>query len=127
MTDGRVAHRAKKKQLLRRRKHGRKRLYGSADRPRLIVYRSNRHIYVQLVNDIDRRTITGCSTLTPVLLEKVAKSSCKIEQAKLVGEHLSVLAGEKGIKCIAFDRNGRKYHGRVKALADAVRAGGLDF
>ncbi|NQT34598.1 50S ribosomal protein L18 [bacterium] len=127
MADRRVALRAKKKQLLRRKKHGRKRLYGSADRPRLVVYRSNRHIYVQLVNDIDRRTITGCSTLTPVLLDKLAKFSSKIEQAKLVGENISVLAKEKGISCIAFDRNGRKYHGRLKALADAVRAGGLDF
>lgn len=127
MTDRRVALRKKRKQLLRRRKHGRKRLYGSAERPRLVVYRSNRHIYVQLVDDLDRQTITGCSTLTPALLENIAKFPSKIEQAKLVGEHLAVLAKEKGISSVAFDRNGRKYHGRLKALADAARAGGLDF
>ena len=127
MTIKKVALRLKHERLERRRMHARKRMFGTPERPRLIVYRSNRHIYSQLRDDVSARTIAGCSTMTPALREAVAGASGKIEQARIVGEHLARLAKEKGIKVVAFDRNGRKYHGRVKALADGARAGGLEF
>ena len=127
MTIKKVALRLKHEKLERRRMHVRKRMFGMPERPRLIVYRSNRHIYSQLRDDVSARTIAGCSTMTPALREAVAGASSKIEQARIVGEHLARLAKEKGIKVVSFDRNGRKYHGRVKALADGARAGGLEF
>jgi len=91
----------------------------------MVVYRSNRHIYVQIVDDFNRRTITGCSSLTPVVREKLNGAQTKVDQAKVVGEHIALLAKGKGIEKVAFDRNGCKYHGRVKALVESARSGGL--
>ena len=125
MTDQRVALKHKQAMLRRRRKHIRKNLLGTPERPRLLVYRSNRHIFAQLRDYINDQTITGCSTLTPVLKKDVKKASTRIAKAELIGKHIAALAIERGINKIAFDRNGRKYHGRVKAVADGARAGGL--
>lgn len=127
MTDLRVAVQRKKETLARRKKRVRKKVFGIPERPRLNVFRSNKHIYAQLVNDVERNTLAGCSTLTPELKEKCASAASKVEQAKIVGEHLAEMAKEKGIVKVQFDRNGRRYHGRVKALADGARASGLQF
>ncbi|MDP8228881.1 MAG: 50S ribosomal protein L18 [Candidatus Electryoneaceae bacterium] len=115
------------KRLKRRKKRVRKFVFGIPERPRMTVYRSNRHIYVQIVNDVDHKTITGCSTLSPVIREKLADVTKSLERSKIVGEHIAELAKDIGIVQVVFDRNGRKYHGRVKALADGARAGGLKF
>ena len=127
MTDIRVAVQRKKQTLIRRKKRVRKKVFGSAERPRLNVFLSNRHIYAQLINDVEQNTIVGCSTMTPLLKEKCSSAVNKIEQAKRVGEHIAAMAKDKGIAQVQFDRNGRRYHGRVKALAEGARAGGLQF
>jgi len=113
--------------LHRRQKHIRKTLLGTPERPRMVVYRSNKHVFVQLRDDINERTITGCSSLTPGLRKELEITTNKIAQAELIGRNIAKLAMEKGIECVAFDRNGRKYHGRVKAVADGARAVGLKF
>jgi large subunit ribosomal protein L18 len=125
MTVQRVALRHKMEMLRRRKRHIGKKLLGTPERPRLLVYRSNRHIFAQLRDDINDKTIMGCSSLTPDLLKEVKKASGKIAKAELVGRRIASMAIEKGIKQVAFDRNGRMYHGRVKALAEGARAGGL--
>jgi len=122
-----VVTRRRKHRLERRHKHIKKVVLGTPERPRVVVFRSNLHIYAQLVDDMSRRTITGCSTLTPALKEKVATVKGKIGKAKLVGEQLAVLAKDRGITRICFDRNGCHYHGRVKALAEGIRSGGVEF
>jgi len=127
MTDIGVSVRKKLEGLVRRKKHVAKKLFGTDDRPRLVVYRSNSHIYAQIVNDLTHATITGCSSLSPSLREEVKLLKGKIDEAKRVGKEIAKLAKEKGIDKVAFDRGGRKYHGRVKALADGAREGGLQF
>lgn len=115
------------KRLNRRQKHVRKTVFGSADKPRLVVYRSNQHIYAQIVDDISHRTITGCSTLTPAVKERLKDVKNRFDQSKAVGEFIASLAKEHGITTVCFDRNGRRYHGRIKALAEGARSGGLIF
>ncbi len=127
MTDIRVAVRRKTSQLQRRRKHIKKSILGTPERPRMVVYRSNKHISVQIVDDLNHRTIAGCSTLSPAIKDKLSDAKTKIDRAKVVGEHIAALAKEKGVDKIFFDRNGRKYHGRIKSLADGARSGGLLF
>ena len=127
MTDSRVMMRRKLSRLQRRRKHIKKNILGIPERPRMVVYRSNKHISAQIVDDLNHRTITGCSTLSPGIKDKLSGAKTKIDSAKTVGEYIAVLAKEKGIERIFFDRNGRKYHGRIKALADSARSGGLLF
>jgi large subunit ribosomal protein L18 len=99
---------------------------GTADRPRLSVFRSLRHITAQVIDDAHGRTLASASTLETEL-EAQAKDMKKVEQAKLVGKTLAERAQQAGVKAVVFDRGGYKYHGRVKALAEASRAGGLDF
>ena len=112
---------AKVKQAARTRRHRRvrKRVNGTPERPRLAVYRSNRHIYAQLVDDTTSRTITQASDV-----DAKAKGDKK-ERAKAVGALLAERASEAGIKRVVFDRGGRLYHGRVAALAEGAREGGL--
>ena len=100
----------------------RKRLSGSAERPRMTVYRSNKQIYVQLVDDVTGQTLISASSKEK---EIASQKVNKIDQAKLVGKRLAEKAKEKGIKTVVFDRNGYLYHGRVKNLADAARESGL--
>ena len=100
----------------------RKRLSGSAERPRMSVYRSNKQIYVQLVDDISGQTLVSASSKEK---EIASQKVNKIDQAKLVGKRIAEIAKEKGIKTVVFDRNGYLYHGRVKNLADAARESGL--
>jgi len=111
---------------LRRKSRVRRKVSGSLERPRLSVFRSGRHIYGQIVIDVQGRTVIEASTLAKEL-EAELKAKNKIDQAKLVGKLLAKRALEKGIDKVVFDRNGFLYHGRVKALADAAREGGLKF
>ena len=107
----------------KRRKTGiRKGLFGSAEKPRLSVYRSSKHIYAQLINDFEGKTLASASTVQA----KIATGG-NVEAAKQVGTKIAEAAKAAGIEEIAFDRNGFKYHGRIKALADAAREGGLKF
>ena len=102
----------------------RKVVSGTGDQPRLTVFRSNKQIYAQIVNDLDGKTLVSASSRTP----EVSKSPmAKIEQAKIVGQLIAQRAKEAGIESVVFDRNGYLYHGRVKSLAEAAREGGLKF
>ena len=100
----------------------RKRLSGSGERPRMTVYRSNKQIYVQVVDDVTGQTLISASSKEK---EIASQKINKIEQAKLVGKRIAEKAKEKGIETVVFDRNGYLYHGRVKHLADAARESGL--
>jgi large subunit ribosomal protein L18 len=103
----------------------RKKIKGTAEKPRLAVFRSNKQIYVQVVDDLKGVTLlSACSKEKEVADNTGIK---KIEQAKLVGKILAAKCKEKGIENVVFDRSGYKYHGRVKSLADAAREGGLKF
>jgi large subunit ribosomal protein L18 len=102
----------------------RKRLSGTSERPRMTVYRSNKQIYVQLVDDVKGVTILSSSSKEKEIADQKVN---KIDQARLVGKRIAEIASEKGIKEVVFDRNGYLYHGRVKSLADAARENGLKF
>jgi large subunit ribosomal protein L18 len=104
----------------------RKNVVGTPERPRLNVFRSLRHIYAQVIDDDQGRTLVSASTVDPEV-EKQLKGKTKTEQASVVGKVLAERALDRDIKKVVFDRGGYKYHGRVKALADAAREGGLEF
>ncbi len=104
----------------------RKKIRGVGEMPRLNVYRSNKHIYAQLVLDTEGKTIVAASTLSKELKKEVLKLK-KVEAAKKVGELVGKLAKDKGVTSVVFDRSGYIYHGRVKALADGAREAGLKF
>lgn len=115
-------------QAQRRKKRVRSRILGTPERPRLSVFRSLKEMYAQLVDDLNARTITGLSTLSPAVREKLAgKKVSKTGRAKLVGRLIAEAAKSKGIEKVVFDRNRYVYHGRVKALAEGAREGGLKF
>lgn len=111
---------------LRRKYHVRKKAFGTPDRPRLSVFRSGRHIYVQITDDIAGATLVSASTRAKGLRDKVAYGGNK-KAAEIVGERIAKQALGVGIQCVCFDRNRYKFHGRVKALAEAARKGGLVF
>jgi len=104
----------------------RKGLSGTAERPRMTVYRSNKNITVQLIDDIKSETLVSFSSLDKEIVSK-AQGLSGVQQAELVGEQIGKKAIEKGITAVIFDRNGYLYHGRVKSLADAARNAGLKF
>jgi large subunit ribosomal protein L18 len=108
---------------LRRHKRVRRRIFGTAERPRLVVFRSNRGIAAQLVDDVEAKTLASASHIQ---LKKGFKGT-KTDQAAEVGKLLAAAATKAGIQTVVFDRAGYLYHGRVKALADAAREGGLRF
>jgi large subunit ribosomal protein L18 len=115
----------KKKQRRLRIKRGiRKNLKGTSERPRLTVFRSNSEIYAQIIDDISGNTLVSVSSIKPDF-DKKGKSRTEI--SALIGKSLSEKAKEAGIETVIFDRNGFLYHGRVKALADGAREGGLIF
>jgi large subunit ribosomal protein L18 len=118
----------KSRSIARARRHVRvrKSLSGSAQRPRLNVYKSLSAIYAQVIDDSAGRTLVSASTIDRDLREK-AKGLKKAEQAKLVGQTVAERAQSKGIQTVVFDRGGFRYVGRVKALADGAREGGLQF
>lgn len=102
----------------------RKIIKGTAERPRMTVFRSNKQIYVQLVDDLSGKTLAAASSQAKGIDDQ---SVAKVEQAKLVGALMAERAIEAGIQTVVFDRNGYLYHGRVKALAEAAREKGLKF
>ncbi len=103
----------------------RKKIKGTAEKPRMTVFRSNKQIYVQCIDDLKGHTLAAACSLEKEIAE-VAKNN-KMEQARLVGKKIAEICMQKGIKEVVFDRNGYLYHGRVKMLADAAREGGLKF
>ena len=117
-----------KKQQRRRRRHWRVRAksVGTADRPRLCVRRSNTNIAAMVIDDTKGHTLLSVSSLSKELREKLAHGG-NVAAAEAVGTRLAELARERGVSKVTFDRAGYKYHGRVKALAEAARAGGLKF
>ena len=117
---------AKELKRLKKKKALRARLSGTAEVPRLVVFRSNRHIYAQVVNDLDGRVIFGSTDLQEAVNGQLKKDSTKTEASVALGKSIAEKAKANGIKKVVFDRNGFKYHGRVKALADSVRAAGLE-
>jgi len=102
----------------------RKTVQGTAERPRMTVYRSNKQIYVQLVDDLSGKTLISASSRVK---EEEGTKNNKIEQAEKVGKLIAEKAKSAGIETVVFDRNGYLYHGRVKSLAEAARKGGLKF
>ena len=99
----------------------RSKISGTAERPRLTVFRSNKQIYAQVIDDTTGRTLAAASSL------KIEESASKKELAAKVGEQIAKSAQEAGVQVVVFDRNGYLYHGRIKELADAARNGGLKF
>jgi large subunit ribosomal protein L18 len=113
---------------LRARRHNRvrKKVEGSTERPRLSVFRSNEHIYAQVIDDTSGRTLAAASTVDKLLVNGLAGKT-KTEDAQAVGKAVAERALEVGITKVVFDRGGFRYHGRIKALADAAREAGLNF
>jgi large subunit ribosomal protein L18 len=103
----------------------RKKIFGTPDKPRLSVYRSNKHISVQIIDDVNGKTLLSVTSESKGITEN--SGITKKERAELVGKLIAEKAVEAGINNIAFDRNGYLYHGRVKSLAEAARSGGLKF
>lgn len=120
------SRKAKVLRRLRRHRRVRKKIFGSPERARLCVFRSLRHIYAQVIDDTRGRTLAAASTLTPSIREACRQAN-KTAAAALVGAELARRALAAGVKKVAFDRGGFAYHGRVKALAEAARKGGLEF
>ncbi|MEM9294361.1 MAG: 50S ribosomal protein L18 [Planctomycetota bacterium] len=107
---------------LRRRTGIRKRVFGTPERPRLTVFRSSKHMYAQVIDDHSGKTLAAASTIQA----KVEKGA-DVDAASAVGKSLAESAKQAGVTTVSFDRNGYRYHGRVKALADAAREAGLQF
>ncbi|MCF6366104.1 MAG: 50S ribosomal protein L18 [Bacteroidales bacterium] len=116
---------SKRERRIRIRKRIRKKINGTVNSPRLSVFRSNKHIYVQLIDDIDAKTIVSASSGDKDIANQKVKN--KTEIASLVGKKIAEKAKDKKIATVLFDRGGYLYHGRVKALAEAARKGGLKF
>lgn len=110
----------------RRHRRVRKTVRGTKERPRLSVFRSLKHISAQIIDDDEGHTLVAASTLDAEI-RRQPKGRNKTEQAELVGQLLAQRALERGVKQVVFDRGGNKYHGRVRSLAEVVRAGGLEF
>lgn len=113
--------RIRKKRVIKRK------IIGTAVRPRLVVFRSLKNIYAQLVDDSVKKTLTTVSTVSKELKDEIKKAENKTHAAQIVGKALAERASTMNIKRIVFDRSGYLYHGRVKALADGARQGGLEF
>ena len=118
---------------LKRKKRVRKKMFGYPERPRVSVFRSHKHVYAQVINDVEGHTLVALSSLSPEVRAKVeelkgkGEFKGKVDVARLVGRMLAEKAKEKGITKVVFDRGRYKYHGRVKALAEGLREGGLEF
>jgi large subunit ribosomal protein L18 len=117
---------AKRQLRLRRHRRVRKKVTGSTQRPRLCVFRSVRHIYAQVIDDSQGRTLVAASTLDPDLRSQVSYGG-NVDAARLVGRLLAERAQEQGIRAVVFDRGGFAYHGRVAGLAEGAREAGLEF
>lgn len=112
----------------RRKKSIRKKISGTSERPRMSIHKSNRNLFIQIVDDVEGKTICGISTLSKVLKDRLSSNTCKnIKSAELIGQEIARVAVDKGVTKIAFDRAGYKYHGVVKTIADSARKNGLQF
>lgn len=111
----------------RRRRRSKRHAFGTEARPRLVVYRSLSHIYGQLVDDVSGKTLVTASSTEKALAPKSKKPVTKTELSSIVGKELAIRAKKKNLSKVVFDRNGFLYHGRVKAVADGAREGGLKF
>jgi large subunit ribosomal protein L18 len=120
-------NRKKNEGLEYRHRRIRKKLRGTAERPRLVVCRSLNHMVAQIVDDDAGRTLVSVTSTAKALKVTAGEGSVKMRRSELVGGEIAKLARERGITKVAFDRGGRQYHGRVKAVADAARKGGLEF
>ncbi len=119
---------AKHQRQLRRRLHVRKKVRGTVERPRLTVFRSSKHIYAQLIDDLNGVTLAAANTTQKAIADQLKDHyGGNVAAAKIVGAALAEHAKAKGITKVAFDRGHYRYHGRIKALADAARAAGLEF
>ena len=117
----------KNKRYARRNRRVRKNITGTSERPRLTIFRSAEHIYAQIIDDATARTLASASTTDREVKAKLGGDMSKTDKCKIVGTVLAERAKSANVSTVAFDRNGFLYHGRVKALADAAREGGLDF
>ncbi len=117
---------AKDLKRLKKKKALRAQLQGTAEVPRLVVFRSNRHVYAQVVNDLEHRVLFGIADAQEAVTGLLKKDSTKTDASIALGKAIAEKAKAEGIKKVVFDRNGFKYHGRIKAVADSVRAEGLE-
>ncbi len=120
-------NKAKQHRLERRKWSLRSRLSGSAERPRLSVFRSDKHIYAQVIDDLSGQTLVAVGSTNAEVRGADLKNGGNVAAAKAIGKAIAEKAKAAGITKVAFDRGGRQYHGRIKALADAAREGGLQF
>ena len=104
-----------------------KRIYGSAEKPRLVVFRSARYIYGQIIDDSNHKVLASVSNISKSAVSDVKKAKSKTEASKILGKMLGEQASKNKIENIVFDRNGYLYHGRIKAFAEGAREGGLKF
>ncbi len=111
---------------IRRHIRVRKRVKGTPERPRLTVFRSLSHIYAQVIDDVSRTTLVAASDMEPAVMTK-ASGKTKSDVATMIGELVAERAKDKGVTKVVFDRGGYPFHGRIKALAEAARSGGLEF
>lgn len=116
----------RKELIQRRHQRIRRNVFGTSERPRLSVFRSNKHIYAQVIDDSQHQTLASASTLDRELKSKL-NTGATCEASAEVGQLIAQRAKEKGIQKVVFDRGGNLYHGRIKSLADAAREAGLDF
>lgn len=105
----------------------RKKVHGTPDKPRLSVYRSLNHIYTQLVDDASGKILSSASTLSKEIQNELKKANSKVDKSKIVGTLIARKATEQNISSVVFDRSGYRYHGRVQAVAEGAREGGLKF
>jgi large subunit ribosomal protein L18 len=129
-TETRAAMTDKEKRRQKRHTKIRAKLSGTAERPRISVYRSNQHTYVQVIDDENQKTLCAIGTMSSSIKEQVGKEEWKtktVDAARAVGAALGATMMEKGIKTAVFDRGGFVYHGRVKAVAEACREAGVEF
>ncbi len=124
-----VGKKVREKATRRKRAHQRlrQRLSGTTERPRLSIFKSSRYVYAQVINDLTGQTLVAATSLEPSLKAKIGTSTATKSAAKAVGEAVAERALAKGIQQVVFDRGGYVYHGRVKELAEAARAKGLQF
>ena len=126
IVENEMANEKVRKAAVRRKYHVRKKVFGTPKRPRLSVFRSNRHIYAQIIDDIAGATLVSVSTQSKSLREQLPNGGDQ-KAAQVVGQAVAKEALGVGIKCVCFDRNRYKFHGRVKSLAEAARKAGLVF
>ncbi len=121
--------RDKQKSLNRTRRHWRvrTRVEGTAERPRLCVFRSNKYLYVQVIDDLAGKTLAAAATSQKAMREQLGGKCSNLAAASLLGKTIAERAKERGVAKVCFDRGGYRYHGRVKAIADAAREAGLEF